>query len=144
MQAAGGHIDITQARLAQGDILAVGAGTLALTPAGRLDGQITLTVAGLEKLMALLGVDQVVSQYPGAEGGGLNVDKIASGLDRFMPGLAARCAEIPAPVSPQSASACSASRRSSKAAVRSGLPLRFADGTAFLGPIAVGQMPPLF
>lgn len=144
LQAAGGHIDITKARLAQGDILAVGAGTLSLTPAGRLDGQITLTVAGLEKLMALLGADQAVSQFLAQKAGGLNVEKLAGSLDRLMPGLGGA-------VRGNSGASLAAVGISmlgeqtdleGRRAVR--LPLRFADGAAFLGPIAVGQVPPLF
>ena len=46
MQAAGGRIDITQARVQQGETIAVGSGSLSLNANGRLDGQLRVTVAG--------------------------------------------------------------------------------------------------
>ncbi len=48
IQAAGGRIDIVSARVAQGDTVAVGGGALALNDRGRLDGQMNVTVAGVE------------------------------------------------------------------------------------------------
>src|SRR5262249_18473684 len=60
--AANGRLDITKARIQQGDILGTGSGTLRLTPRGTLDGELTLTVAGIDQLVALLGVDKAVGQ----------------------------------------------------------------------------------
>jgi Uncharacterized protein conserved in bacteria (DUF2125) len=113
-------------------------------PSGRLDGQIRLTVAGLERLIALLGLDQAVTQYLAQRAGGMTVDKLASGLDRLMPGLGGA-------VRGQSGASLAAAGISmlgeqtqldGRRAVA--LPLRFADGAVFLGPIAVGQVPPFF
>ena len=50
IQAAGGRLDFTQSRVQQGETIAVAAGSLALTPAGYLDGELTMTVAGLERI----------------------------------------------------------------------------------------------
>ena len=46
MQARDGSIEISSARVQQGDVIAVGAGTLSLTPRGGLDGQMQVTVVG--------------------------------------------------------------------------------------------------
>src|SRR5262249_57023847 len=54
LQAAGGSIDITKARLQQGDILAIGDGALSLNSDGRLVGELRITMAGLEKILAAL------------------------------------------------------------------------------------------
>ncbi|HEY0440727.1 MAG TPA: DUF2125 domain-containing protein [Xanthobacteraceae bacterium] len=53
-QAAGGRIELTRARVQQADALAVARGELGLTPQGRLDGTIALTMAGLDQVMAAL------------------------------------------------------------------------------------------
>ncbi len=141
---ANGRIEITQARLAQGDIAATGTGTLSVTANGRLDGQIRLTVAGLERLITVLGLDQVVAQYLAQRTGGMTVDKLAGGLDRLMPGLGGI-------VRGQSGANLAAAGISllgepaeldGKRAVA--LPLRFADGAVFLGPVGIGEVPPLF
>jgi hypothetical protein len=139
-----GRLEIEQAKFTQGEIVAIGSGTLTVKPSGRLDGQVRLTVAGLERLIALLGLDQAVTQYLAQRTGGITVDKLASGLDRLMPGLGGA-------VRGQSGASLAAAGISmlgeqtqldGRRAVA--LPLRFADGAVFLGPIAVGQVPPLF
>ena len=51
IQAAGGRIDIADARVQQGETIAVGSGSLGLNANGRLDGQLRVTVAGLEPFL---------------------------------------------------------------------------------------------
>lgn len=48
IQAANGRIDIIKARVQQGETIAVGSGALSINPNGRLNGQLNLTVAGVE------------------------------------------------------------------------------------------------
>ncbi len=48
LQAAGGRLEIEHARLKRGDMIAVGAGSLGLSPQGRLDGMLRMTVAGFD------------------------------------------------------------------------------------------------
>jgi hypothetical protein len=48
IQQANGRIEIRKMRIQQGDTVAVGGGTLSLNEHGRVDGQINMTVAGLE------------------------------------------------------------------------------------------------
>jgi hypothetical protein len=134
LQTANGRLDITQARIQQGNVLAVGHGTLRLTARGALDGEIEVTVAGIEDLMTALGIDRAVGQ---ASQDALN--RLAPGLDlnrllgsRGNAALAAMGASMlgqPAEVEGRKAVA---------------LPLRFADGTVFLGPLRVGAIAPLF
>jgi hypothetical protein len=134
LQTANGRLDITQARIQQGNVLAVGHGTLRLTARGALDGEIEVTVAGIEDLMTALGIDRAVGQ---ASQDALN--RLAPGLDlnrllgsRGKAALAAKGASMlgqPAEVEGRKAVA---------------LPLRFADGTVFLGPLRVGAIAPLF
>jgi hypothetical protein len=137
MQAAGGRIDITQARVHQGETIAIGSGSLALSANGRLDGQLRVTAAGLEPFLASLNVPQAVQASP-------DMDKVAGALDRLLPGLGG--------VARQQANSSNLSlginllgeqtTLEGKRAVT--LPLRFDDGTIFLGPLRIGTTPALF
>jgi len=136
MQAAGGRIDITQARVQQGETIAVGSGSLSLNANGRLDGQLRVTVAGLEPFLASINAEQAVQASP-------EMDKVAGALDRLLPGLGG--------VARQKASSNLSlginllgeqTTLEGKRAVT--LPLRFDDGSVFLGPIKFGNTPALF
>jgi hypothetical protein len=136
IQAADGRIDITQARVQQGDIIAVGSGTLSLNANGRLEGQLRVTMAGLEQFLATIGAQQRVQTSP-------NMDKLVGALDRLAPGLGG--------VARQQAGANLSlginmlgeqTTLEGKRAVT--LPLRFNDGSVFLGPIPIGNTPALF
>jgi hypothetical protein len=136
MQAAGGRIDITQARVQQGETIAVGSGSLSLNANGRLDGQLRVTVAGLEPFLASINAEQAVQTSP-------DIDKVAGALDRLLPGLGG--------VARQKASSNLSlginllgeqTTLEGKRAVT--LPLRFDDGSVFLGPIKFGNTPALF
>jgi hypothetical protein len=151
IQAAGGRVEITQSRIAQGDLIAVAAGTLGLSASGRLDGELQMTVAGIEKVIPALGIDKMLEDgVPQA-----TLDRVAPGmktqdvsnlmgaLNRAIPGLGN--------IVKQNANVGVAAGISSlgKEAVLEGkkartFPLRFVDGAVFLGPLKVGQVPPLF
>jgi hypothetical protein len=135
LQARGGRIEISQARIQQGEVIAVSEGHLGLTPAGRLDGQLQITVVGMDKVLKALDIDRVMSQ--GEVGSALNA------LDRLMPGLGQFARQNAAPGIVAGLGAMGKGTvLEGKSAVT--LPLRFADGTVFLGPVPVGQVPPLF
>ena len=134
LQAANGRLEIRQARAQQGDILATGQGTLSLTAQGRLDGEIRLTVAGLEQLVTALGLDRAMGRVS------------QSAAERIAPGL-----NLEKLLGPRGNAALAAAGVAmlGKPAELEGrkavlLPLRFSDGTVFLGPLMVGQMQPLF
>jgi hypothetical protein len=151
IQAAGGHVEIVQSRIAQGDLTAVAAGTLSLNAGGRIEGELQMTVAGIEKVVPALGIDKMLQDgvpqetldrvAPGVKTQDLN--NLMGALNRAVPGLGN--------VVRQNASAGVAAGISAfgKEAVLEGkkartFPLRFVDGAVFLGPIKVGQVPPLF
>ena len=136
IQAAGGRIDITQARVQQGDILAVGGGSLSLNGNGRLEGELRVTIAGLEQFLAAIGAQQRVQTSP-------HMDKLVGVLDRLAPGLGdvARQqagANISAGINMLGEQATLEGKRAVT------LPLRFNDGAVFLGPIPIGNTPALF
>ena len=136
MQAAGGSIEITQARIKQGDTLAIGSGSVSINPNGRLQGQLRLTVAGLEPFLKSIGAKQMVQNSPA-------VDKLAGVLDRLSPGLGnvAR-QQVGANISAGINMIGEQATLEGLPAVA--LPLRFDDGRMFLGPIPLGEVPPLF
>ena len=118
-------------------------GGLTVTPEGLLEGQITMTVAGLDKLITLLGLDQMLTQYLAQRGGGLTMDKIASGLDRLLPGLGGAVRNNQSGIAAVGITMLGEPRDlEGRKAVS--LPLRFADGIAYLGPLQIGRMSPLF
>src|SRR5258707_986914 len=78
-QARDGQIEITKARLVQEDVIAVGTGVLKLTPRGGLDGDLKVTVVGIEKVLKMFDIERVMSE--GQIGATFNA------LDRLMPGL---------------------------------------------------------
>ena len=151
IQAAGGHAEIVQSRIAQGDLVAVAAGTLGLTANGRLDGELQMTVAGIEKVIPALGIEKMLDEgvpqatldrvAPGVKT--QDVNNLLGALDRAIPGLGK--------VVKQNANVGVAAGINAlgKEAVLEGkkaraFPLRFVDGTVFLGPLKVAQIPPLF
>lgn len=151
IQAADGRLDFTQTRLQRGDVIAVAAGSLALTPTGHLDGELTMTVVGMEKIVPLLGLDKLLAENPSqaevdrvAPGVKVqDVNKVIGALDRIIPGLG------------------NVARKNANAGVVAGInmlgqastlegkparafPLKFADGVVSIGPLKIAQTPALF
>jgi hypothetical protein len=151
IQAAGGHIEIVQSRIQQGDLIALAAGTLGLSASGRLDGELQMTVAGIEKVIPALGIEKMLEEgvpqatldrlAPGVKS--QDVNNLLGALDRAIPGLGRV-------VKQNSNTGVTAGINAlGKEAVLEGkkaraFPLRFVDGAVFLGPIKVGQTPPLY
>lgn len=154
LQADDGRIDIVRARVQQGDIVAVGAGALGLTARGRLDGQIRLTVAGVEQLVQLLGIDRLVAQMGQQRGGTDRADRpprglsqlapALDGLDRLVPGLGGALRERYGANLMAAGIAMLGQPAELDGRKAVALPLRFTDGAVYLGPVLVGQTPPLF
>jgi hypothetical protein len=133
LQAAGGALEIKQARIVQGQILAVGDGTLHFNAAGHLDGQLRLTVAGLEILLERIGAKQIVQTSPA-------MDKIAGALDRLAPGLGNVARQsVSENIAPGINAIGEQTTLEGRKAVA--LPLRFDDGFVSLGPIPLGRVP---
>jgi hypothetical protein len=151
IQAAGGHVEIVQSRIAQGDLIAVAAGTLGLNASGRIDGELQMTVAGIEKVMPALGIDKMLEQgVPQA-----TLDRVAPGvktqdvsnlfgaLDRAIPGLG-KVVKQNANVGVAAGINALGKEATLEGKKARAFPLRFVDGAVFLGPLKVGQVPPLF
>ena len=135
MQARGGKIEIVKARVQQGETIAVTTGTLGLTARGMLDGQLNLTVVGIEHVLKSIDLEQVMSQGRV----GARIDR----LDRIMPGLGAAARKNAAPGILAGLGALG-KRTELEGKPAMVVPLRFVDGRVMLGPIPVGRTPPMF
>jgi hypothetical protein len=151
IQAAGGHVEIAQSRIQQGDLIAVAAGTLGLNANGRIDGELQMTVAGIEKVIPALGIEKMLDQgvpqatldrvAPGVKTQDLN--NLFGALDRAIPGLGKVVKQnanvgVAAGINSLGTEAVLEGRKARA------FPLRFVDGAVFLGPLKVAQIPPLF
>jgi hypothetical protein len=151
LQQAGGHVEIVQSRIAQGDVVAVAAGSLGLNAQGRLDGELQMTVAGIEKIIPALGIEKMLEEgvpqatldrvAPGVKT--QDVNNLFGALDRAIPGLGKVVRQnanvgVAAGVNALGKEAVLEGRKARA------FPLRFVDGVVFLGPLKVAQVPPLF
>ncbi|MGC2813442.1 MAG: DUF2125 domain-containing protein [Bradyrhizobium sp.] len=151
LQAAGGHVDVVQSRIQQGDVVAIAAGALSLSAEGRLEGELQMTVAGLEKVVAALGIDKMLEEgvpqatldrvAPGVRTQDLN--NLFGALDRAIPGLGKAVKQN------ANVGVAAGLNALGKEAVLEGkkarsFPLRFVDGAVWLGPLKVAEIPPLF
>ena len=151
IQAAGGRVEIVQSRIAQGDVIAVAAGTLGLTADGRLDGELQMTVAGIEKVIPALGIEKMLDEgvpqstldrvAPGVKT--QDVNNLLGALDRAIPGLG-RMVKQNANVGVAAGINALGKEAMLEGKKARAFPLRFVDGAVFLGPLKVAQIPPLF
>jgi hypothetical protein len=135
----GGRLEVTQARARQGEVVATGAGSLGLTADGNLDGQLQVTVAGLEQVLRTLRLDQ-----PGAQREGLEqLNSALAKLDGIVPGLGNLARQQAGPALAAGLGLIG-SRTTLEGRDALALPLRFAGGRVFLGPVVLGYTPRLF
>jgi hypothetical protein len=138
IQAAGGRIEISNARVKQGETIAAASGALGISPRGRPDGQLRVTVANLGGLLPALGLDGR-SPPPANK----SLDNAANRLDRIAPGLGGIARQNAAPALNAALNFIGQPTEiEGKRAVM--LPLNFKDGAVTLGPIPLGQTGPLF
>jgi hypothetical protein len=144
MQQAGGGIDIKSLRIERSDALVVGSGTLTINERGKLDGMIRVAVVGVENIVPLLGVDQMIGQGIDRLTGGSGSPTQGLGLlDRLLPGLGGVVRQnASSGVIETIRSMGQPTEVEKKPAVA--LPLRVNDGVIFLGMIPLGVVPPLF
>lgn len=151
LQQEGGTLQVMQSRFSQGEVLGVAGGTLRLTPSGHLSGELDMTVAGVDKLLAALGIDKLLQGgaaqngnaqvAPGIDAGQIN--SAIGALDRLVPGLGdvAR-RHVNQGLVVGAALIGEPANLDGKPASR--FTLRLDDGAVFLGPFKIGQTPALF
>jgi len=144
MQAAGGGIEIKTLRLARSDAALLGTGTFTINASGRLEGELRVTVAGVENIVPLLGVDQLIGQgIDRLTGGSGSPAQGLGALDRLLPGLGGVVRES------ASAGLVETIKRMGEPTKLDGkpavaLPLRVTDGIVYVGIIPVAAVPALF
>lgn len=151
IQAAGGKIMIERARIQQGGMIATANGSLGLTSGGNLDGELQMTVAGFEQIIPLLGIEKVLEEgvpqatldrvAPGVRA--QDVNNLLGSLDKMIPGLG-KVVRQNASVGLAAVVNSLGSPAELEGKPARSFPLRFADGAVLLGPVKVGQVPPLF
>jgi hypothetical protein len=151
IQAAGGHVEIVRSRIQQGDLVAIAAGTLSLNTNGRIDGELQMTVAGIEKVIPALGIEKMLEEgvpqatldrvAPGVKSQDLN--NLFGALDKAIPGLG-KVVKQNANVGVAAGINSLGTAAELEGKKARAFPLRFVDGAVFFGPIRVAQVPPLF
>jgi hypothetical protein len=135
LQAASGRLEVSSARLQQGETIVQGNGSFGLSPSGRLDGTMSVSIAGFDKFMASIGSLQ--KTLPPAA----SPNRPAlSAFDRLAPALGgAGRNEIAAGLL-----GLLGERTVLEGKQAVTMQLRLTDGAAYLGPIPLGQIPPLY
>ena len=144
LQAAGGGINIKSLRIARSDATLVGTGALTINARGRLEGELKVTVAGVENIVPLLGVDQLIGQGIDRLTGGAGSSAQGLGaLNRLLPGLGGAVREGANTGLVETIKRMGEpTELNRKPAVA--LPLRVADGIVYVGIIPVASVPPQF
>lgn len=135
IQRANGRIEVRNARISQSEWLAIGAGSVGLSPAGKLHGEILVTVAGLDKLMKQLGVEYIARSE--------RVNSAIGALNQLLPGLGDVAREH-AGATAAAGLALLGEQVDLEGRKATRLPLRFQDGAVSLGPVPIGQTEALF
>ena len=144
MQASGGGIEIKTLHLVRSDAALLGTGTLTINASGRLEGELRVTIAGVENIVPLLGVDQLIGQgIDRLSGGSGSPTQGLGALDRLLPGLGGVVRES------ASAGLVETIKRMGEPTKLDGkpavaLPLRVTDGIVYVGLIPVAAVPALF
>jgi hypothetical protein len=151
IEAADGRLEIANARLQHGDVIATLSGAAALTARGTLNGEFHLVVVNFAGLVPLLGIDRAVAQMVPQD----TLGRLAPNLDRLLPGLGGMLRGGNSGAGGSSASANAAAAALGAAALGGrdtelegqravALTLRIDDGVVSLGPLKVAEIPPLF
>ena len=144
MQASGGGIEIRSFRIERADAIVVGTGKLTVNADGRLDGVLNVAVAGIENIVPLLGIDQLIGQgIDRLTGGAGSPQQGLTALDRLMPGLSGVVRDTTnASLIDNIKKMGEPTEIDKKPAVA--LPLRVTDGVISVGIIPVFVVPALF
>lgn len=144
MQAAGGGVEIKFLRVARSDAIVVGEGSLTVNAHGKLDGLIRVAVVGIERIVPLLGLDQMIGRgidrLAGSEGA---TQQGLGAIDRLVPGLGGALRDTAnASLIDNLKKMGQPTEVDKKPAIM--LPLRFSDGAIYFGMLRIGEAPPLF
>jgi hypothetical protein len=135
LQAAGGRLEVSSARLQQGETIVQGNGSFGLSGSGRLDGTMSVSIAGFDKvIVAFRNLPQTAPAPSAPNRSALSAfDRLApalggGGRNEIAAGLLGLLGERTVLEGKQAVT----------------MQLRLTDGAAYLGPIPLGQIPPLY
>lgn len=139
-QSRGGHLEVAEARLQQGEAVASGTGEIRLSDSGRFDGVLHVSTVGLYQRLA-------VSFIRDGQSGARERERLAQST-LGAPRIYTR--SLGAPQSEQPGTDAGPRGERPKQQVpppQTGdqeLPIRFSDGAVFVGSTGLGRIPPLF
>jgi hypothetical protein len=143
MQTAGGSLEVKFLRFARSDAIVVGEGSLTVNAHGKLDGLIRVAIVGIDRIIPLLGIDRMVGRSIDRLAGSEGAAQGLSALDRLVPGLGNALRDTAnASLADNLKKMGQPTEVDKKPAIV--LPLRFADGSVYLGMVRLGELPPLF
>jgi hypothetical protein len=135
-QSRGGHLEVAQARLQQGDALAIGAGQIRLGVNGRVEGTLRVSAAGPYERLAQ-------SYIRDGRSGARQREQLAQS---FLGDRRVRTRSLGAPQEDH-LTAAPGERQNPTAMSQAGnlqIPIRIVNGTVYLGSTGLGEIPPLF
>ncbi len=144
MQAAGGGIEIKTIRIERPDAIIVGTGTLTVNAQGKLNGLVQVAVVGIDNIVPLLGIDQLIGQgIDRLTGGSGSANQGLNALDRLVPGLGGVVRQNAASSMIENIKKMGQPTEIDKKPALA-LPVRVEDSVIYLGLIPLGVVPPLF
>jgi hypothetical protein len=140
----GGDIEIKSIRIERPDAIVVGTGTLTVNQQGKLDGTVELAVVGIENVIPLLSIDQLIGQgIDRLTGGSGSANQGLNALDRLVPGLGGVVRQNAASSVIENIKKMGKPTEIDKKPALA-LPLRVEDSVIYLGLIPLGVVPSLF
>ena len=139
IQAAGGRLEVTNARLQQGELIVGATGALSLTPRGALSGDLELTVVDISRLIALLDLERMLPREV------RDVNRLVPALNRLLPGLGGVVHGTETEGIVNIAVAVLGGRPAEfEGRQAMTMTVHFDDGAAQIGKIRIGEVPPLY
>jgi hypothetical protein len=138
-QSNGGHLEVAQARIQQGDSLATGAGQLRLNASGRVEGTLRVSAGGLYEQLAQ-------SYIRDGQSGAHERERLTQSV-LGEPRVHTRSLGSPQSEQPVDATAPRGEQQQVLPPQRIGnlqIPIRIVDGAVLLGSSNLGEIPPLF
>ncbi len=144
MAESGGGVEIKTVRIERPDAIIVGTGTLTLNAQGKLNGLVQVAVVGIDNIVPLLGIDQLIGQgIDRLTGGNGSANQGLNALDRLLPGLGGVVRQNASSGVIESIKKMGQPTEIDKKPALA-LPVRVEDSVIYLGVIPLGIVPPLF
>jgi hypothetical protein len=144
MAASSGGIEIKSVRIERPDAIIVGTGNLTVNADGKLNGAVQVAVVGIDNIVPLLGIDQLIGQgIDRLTGGSGSANQGLNALDRLMPGLGGVVRQNAASSVLENIKKMGKPTEVDKKPALA-LPVRVEDSVIYLGLIPLGAVPPLF